>query len=109
MGSHLASAKINTALKRRTPTAADLVYQPGDLILVWRKKQIENRKGKLVSPCIAITVDPTHKIILIRKADYGPLKRYITAQVKPYRQRGRPRKEFTRDDTNKVCHQELAK
>ena len=46
---HLVSAMINTALKRRTPAAADHVYRRGDLVSLWRKKQIENFKGSLLA------------------------------------------------------------
>ena len=79
MSSHLASAKINTALKHKTPTAADHVYQPGDLLLIWREKQIENCKGKFIGPYTVIASDPIHKNILVRKSNNGPLECYNTA------------------------------
>ena len=42
---HLAQSKIKRAERHRTPTATDHVYYPGDQVLVWMLKQINNRIG----------------------------------------------------------------
>ena len=43
MSKHLAPVKIKRAERYRTPRATDHVYQPGDQVLVWMEKQINNR------------------------------------------------------------------
>ena len=73
MSKHLSAAKINTALKRKIPAAADQVYQSWDLVLAWREKQVENRKEKFVCPYAVIAVDPIHKNVLARQDDSGSL------------------------------------
>ena len=36
MEKHMSEMRIKRALKHRPPAAADLVYQPGDSVLIWR-------------------------------------------------------------------------
>ena len=52
MVKELASAKIKLALKRKTPAAADRIYQPSDKVIVWRERQVEHRTGEYLGPYI---------------------------------------------------------
>ena len=66
---HLASARVNTALKRMTPAAVDYVYQQDKSVLTWHEKQIENRKVRLFGPYTVTAIDSIGKSRLLHKGD----------------------------------------
>ena len=78
---HLGQLKSALLSNKKAPVEADQVNQHGDLVLVWRESQIENRKGKLVVPYTVIAVDSIHKNVLVRQHDERSLERYSTAQI----------------------------
>ena len=65
---HLAQSKVNRALRHKAPSATDLVYQPGDKVLVWRAEQVGNRLGEWLGPYTIVSSDPTSKIVLFQKS-----------------------------------------
>ena len=56
---------VAKAVKRMTRAAVNQVYQPGDLVLVWREKQVEHRMGEYVGPYIVIVHDMMSKNVLV--------------------------------------------
>ena len=84
MSRHLAQAKVLRALKHNSLPAANFTYQPGDKVLVWREKQIENRIGTWLGPYTAVTVDDSAKIVVVKKNASSAEERYSTTQVKPF-------------------------
>lgn len=46
MAQHLAQPKVTSALNHNTQPATNVTYQPGDLVLVWREKIVENLIGQ---------------------------------------------------------------
>ena len=84
MSKHLAQVKVKRAERHRTPRATDHVYQPGDQVLVWMEKQINNRIGTYRGPFTVLSFDANSKIVLIEEEPGKAPKRYNTAQVKPY-------------------------
>ncbi len=40
--------RVSRALKHAVPSARDRLYQPGDQVLVWRERQVNNRIGEWV-------------------------------------------------------------
>ena len=67
MSQHFAQAKVNRALKHQFPAASHPTYTPGEQVLVWREKLIENRIGEWIDPYTVETVDHDSKIVVIKK------------------------------------------
>ena len=84
MTKSLAQAKISCALRHNTPPAAKLTYQPGDEVLVWREKVVENRICQWLGPYTVVTFDANAKIVAVRKDANSALERYNMVQVKPF-------------------------
>ena len=84
MAKHLALTRVNRALKHNTPAATNRVYQPGDEVLVWREKLVENRIGEWVGPYTVKSFDERSRIVLVQKDEDAPHERYNIAQVKPF-------------------------
>ena len=55
MAKHLAQAKVTRALHQNIPPATDRRYQPGDKVIIWREKIVENRIGKWMGPYTVIS------------------------------------------------------
>ena len=72
MSQHAAQAKVNRALKQQVPAASHLTYTPGDQVLVWREKSVENRIGEWIGPYTVETVDHDSKIFVVKKTLDSP-------------------------------------
>ncbi len=48
MQKHMAKMRVARALKHAVPGASDRLYQPGDQVLVWRERQVNNRIGEWI-------------------------------------------------------------
>ena len=67
MSQHLEQTKVWRALKHSTPPATDRSYQPGDKVLVWHEKVIENCIEEWKGPYTIIIHDATSKIDKFRR------------------------------------------
>ena len=85
MSSEMADSKVRRALKHNVPQNIDHVYQPGDKVLVWREKLVENRIGEWTGPFIVKTVDMKSKIVTVQEDSKSPFQRFNFTQVKPFR------------------------
>ena len=72
----MAKARVNRALKHSTPDAADVMYTPGDMVLVWREKIVNNRIGEWMGPYKVEGFDPSSKIVHIREKAGAPVKTF---------------------------------
>ena len=84
MAKHLAQVRIIRALKHNTPSATDRVYKPGDKVLVWREKLVENRIGEWIGPYTVKSFNEDFRIVLVQQSEDAPQKRYNITQVKPF-------------------------
>ena len=81
---HLAQARVERALNHNTPPATDRTYQPGEQVLIWREKLIENRIGEWVGLYTVTCYDAQTKIVLVQKNADSPHERYNSVQAKPF-------------------------
>ena len=84
MEHHMARLRVQRALHHRVPRSADTSFQPGDKVLFWREKIINNRIGEWVGPYSVATVDYRTKIVHVKESQDGLSRPYNFAQVKPY-------------------------
>lgn len=82
MPQHLARAKIKRALHHNPPPATDQTYQPGDEVLVWIKKQVEDKIGEWLVPYIVVTYDAPFKVVVVQKYSDSAHERFSVAQIK---------------------------
>ena len=80
----MAEQRLKRALHHSVPPASDRSYEPGDKVLVWRKKQIAQRMGEWLGPFKVVSTDYAKKLIYIRDADVDPARPFKVTQVKPY-------------------------
>ena len=83
MAQEIAKSKLQRALKHNAPDAADRVFEPGQLVLVWREKIVNNRIGEWLGPYQVISMDHHTKIVLV-DCD-GESKRFSATQVKVFK------------------------
>lgn len=50
MQRHMTQMRKNRAVKHSVPSAEDLEYKPGDKVVVWREKVVNNRTGEWFGP-----------------------------------------------------------
>ncbi len=84
MDKSLAQSRIRRAPQHQTPPATDLIYNPGDKVLVWREKVVENRIGELVGPYILVSVDAQAKIVLVQKDADSKHGRYNIVRIRTF-------------------------
>ena len=84
MEHHMAHMRVQRALRHQVPRSADTVFQPGDKVLVWRERIVNNRICEWVGPCDVVTVDYSAKIVHVKDTRDGLPRPYNIAQVKPY-------------------------
>ncbi len=48
MRKHMAKMRVRRALKHEVPSSSDRLYQPGDQVLVWMERHVNNRIGEWV-------------------------------------------------------------
>lgn len=64
--------------------AADVVYKCIDEVLIWRRKQDNNRIGKWDGPYHDEDRDPSKKIVYVRDSPVSPCRPFNLVQVKKY-------------------------
>ena len=84
MSKHLAESRVKRALRHHTPQAADIIYQPGDKVLVWREKLVESRIGEWIGPYIVCSYDAAAQIVLVQKEPGASHERFNAVQIKPF-------------------------
>lgn len=84
MTQHMAKLRVKRALHHRVPSAADRSYSPGDKVLVWREKQVNNRIGEWLGPFSVLATDDQKKLMYIQDAKIGAARPFGAGQVKPY-------------------------
>lgn len=57
MEKHMAQLGIKCALRHAKPPASMRFYQPGDKVLVWKEKQVQNRIGEWLGPFLVVSCD----------------------------------------------------
>ena len=65
MAQEFAAARIKRSMKHKKLSATDHIYSPGDYVLVWREKIVNNRIGQLISLCTVLTFEPASKIVIL--------------------------------------------
>lgn len=68
MQRHMAQMRINRALKHSVPSAADIAYKPGDKVLLWREKVVNNRIREWVGPLEVLGLESARKTVYIQDA-----------------------------------------
>jgi len=84
MEQQMAQLRIKRGLRHKIPAAADLTYEPGQQVLVWREKIIANRIGDWMGPFKVVSYDHEQKLVYVKEDDRGSTKPFGVAQVKPY-------------------------
>lgn len=67
-----------------TPPATDTIYKPGDHVLIWREKQVENRISDWLCPYVAVSVYIDDNITLARKSTDSSIVRFLVTQAKHF-------------------------
>ena len=84
MSKHMAMTKVRRALTHQMPSAANHTYAPGDKVLVFREKVIENRIGEWQGPFTVMSYDQPTKTVLVQDEPGSSFSKYNVTQVKPY-------------------------
>lgn len=84
MEQHMARLRIKRALKHNVPRAADIVYEVGQKVLVWREKAVNNRIGEWMGPYVVSGLDRDRKLVFVSDQNGGPPKPFGFAQIKPF-------------------------
>ena len=84
MEHHMASLRLQRALRHTVPPAADHSYRPGDKVLVWREKHY-GKHGEWIGPFPVFGTDEAKKLVFVQDIPVGPSRPYNFAQVKLYR------------------------
>lgn len=80
----MVSLRVNRALRHKVPPAADVCYEVGYQVWVFREKQVNNKNGEWLGPYIVKEMDIDQKLIYFQmKGDKLP-KTFELAQVKKY-------------------------
>ena len=84
MERHMATLKLKRAFKHNVPPAADIPFDVGDKVLVWREKIVNNLIGEWVGPFTVESFDLRRRFVHVRDVQVGPAKPFGFAQVKNY-------------------------
>lgn len=86
MEQDMARLRVQRGLRRKVPHAADILFELGDRVLVWREKLKSDRILERTGPFAVIAKD-RDKFLAYFCADgsNGPPKPFGLAQVKPYK------------------------
>ena len=84
MERHMATLKLKRALKHNVPPAADVPFDVGEKVLVWREKIVNNRIGEWVEPFTVESFDICRIVVHVRDAQVRPAKPFEFAHVKRY-------------------------
>ena len=75
-------SRLKRAIKHQSPKMQSYTYSPGDKVLVWREKIVNNRIGELIGPFTVLHHEERSKIVAIDQG--GVIKRYSTSQTRPF-------------------------
>ena len=84
MNKIMAKLRLQRALKHRTASSTDAVFQPGDKVLVWREKIVNNRIGEWMGPFLVESVQIENKLVHVRDDNKGTTTPFNFYQVKKY-------------------------
>ena len=84
MARHLAQTNLSRALRYNIPQPSDVVYQPGDKVLLWHENLVENRIGGWVGLHTVCSFDEKSRTVLVQKTADSAHGRYSIIQVKPF-------------------------
>ena len=76
MARNLARVRMKGALNYHKPPATKRSYQPGDKVLKWREKQVENQIGQWVGPYTLVSTDEVSRIVLVQLDADSPYELY---------------------------------
>ena len=79
----MAKLRVNRALRHQVPTAANAMFDPGDKVLVWREKIVNNRIGEWMGPYIVDKFDQDKKLVFVRYND-DTAKQFGLTQIRRY-------------------------
>lgn len=68
MEGNMASLKLKRALHHPVPPACDQRYEPGDQVLVWLEKVLNQRIGEWLGLFTVIAMESTRKLAYVRDA-----------------------------------------
>ena len=91
---HFADNKIQRDLQHNTLPAADRDYSPGDKVLIWWEKQVENRIGEWIGPYTVVSYDAEARIVLVQLSADAQYERCYTVQSKPFEARSETAARF---------------
>lgn len=81
---HIDKMRISRALRLNVPKATDMIFDPGDQVLVWREKGHSNKNGEYLGPFSVSHMDRNSKLVhIFDKSDTKPRPFSIT-QIKHY-------------------------
>ena len=95
----MAKMRAARALKHATPPAANVTYEPQDIVLVWRENVVAGRIGEWVGPFEVASFDPEKKLVHIRDPKKPRTKPFNVAQVKKYKDP----KQFVDEEITHIC------
>lgn len=81
---HMAKLRVERALRHAVPPSADRPFSPGDSVLVWREKIVNNRSGEWVGPLQVTAFYADRKLVYVQEHKIGNLSPFSVAQVKRY-------------------------
>lgn len=81
---NMAKSRIQRALWNSIPATADIYYQPGNKVLVWRENVVNNHVAELLGPFTLIGVDPNNKIGFISDYEAGKAIAFGIDKLNPY-------------------------
>ena len=81
MGKIMAEKRIRRALHRRTPSASDRFYQPGDKVLVSRERIANHRIGEWLGPFRVIETDESRKLLFVQVEKIGAARPFNVIRV----------------------------
>ena len=75
MAESQANSRLKRAIKHQSPKMHNYTYSPGDKVLVWREKIVNNRIGEFIGPFIVCQHDERCNAISIDQEE--AIKRYF--------------------------------
>ena len=74
-----AKSRWKRAIKHQSPKMQNYIYSPGDKVLIWREKIVNNRIGEFIGPFTLLHHDDRSKTVAIDQD--GVIKRYYASQI----------------------------
>lgn len=83
MAKEIAQFSLKRVLHHNTAPVTDIVYEPGDQVIIWREKVVENHIGEWLVPCTVTGFDKQARIVFVQRDIESLHDRYNVVQVKP--------------------------